>query len=149
MAKKFNFRLNSVLRLNTHKVKVAEDALMEIVNIRVSKENRMNELKEYLLQLQKKKMKSAQASDLQAHWYHMTSVEEQIKKLLREIDQILELENIKRLKLVEAMKEERVMEKLKEKKFDDYKKETADEEMKELNEIATTRHYKANKAEQQ
>lgn len=145
MAKKFNFRLNSVLKLNTHKVKLAEGALMEIVNIRTAKETKVDELRIYHKQLQTKKLKSAHAADLQTHWYHMTNIEEQIKTLIKEIDQILELENIKRLKLTEAMKEERIIEKLKEKKFDDYIKETDAEEMKELNEIASTRHYNAGK----
>lgn len=147
MAKKFDFRLNSVLRLNSHKVKVAEEALLEIVNIRITKEQKADELANYYTGLIAKEFKSAQASDLQAHYYHMNHIELQIKELKHEIEQILELENIKRMRLTEAMKEEKIIEKLKEKKFEEYKKETEDEEMKTLNEIATNRHHKSGKSD--
>lgn len=149
MAKKFDFRLDSVLRLNTHKVKVAEEALLEIVNIRSQKEQKEKELFVYLTELQGKEFRSANAGKIQAHYYHMAHIESQIKELRKEINQILELENIKRLRLTEAMKDERIMEKLKEKKFEEYVKDNEAEEMKVLNEIASTRHYKSGKTEKQ
>jgi flagellar FliJ protein len=128
-------------------VKVAEEALLEIVNIRIAKEQKSDELEVYYTELQAKEFKSAHASDLQAHYYHMTNIELQIKELKKEIAQILELENIKRMRLTEAMKEERIIEKLKEKKFEEYVKETDDEEMKTLDEIANDRHYKSSKTD--
>lgn len=149
MAKKFDFRLNSVLRLNTHKVKVAEESLLEIVNIRTQKEQKEEELKIYYSELQSREFKSVNAGDLQAHYYHMTHIEMQIKELRKEIGQILELENLKRMKLTEAMKDERIMEKLKEKKFEEYIKENDAEETKILNEIASSRHYKSFREDRQ
>ncbi len=147
MAKKFDFRLDSVLRLNTHKVKIAEESLMEIVNIRTAKERREEELTLYLAGLRAREFKSANAGELQAHYYHIASIETQVKELRKEIGQILELENLKRMKLTEAMKEERIMEKLKEKKYEEYVRENEADDIKNLNEIASTRHYKTRKTE--
>ena len=63
-------------------------------------------------------------------------MQERIVQIKNEITKIIEIENLKRKELQEAMKEEKILEKLKEKKRDEFKFEMSKEEDLALDEIS-------------
>ncbi|MFN3270592.1 MAG: flagellar FliJ family protein, partial [Candidatus Kapaibacteriota bacterium] len=79
---------------------------------------------------------SFKAIEIQALNYHKEYVREEIRELKEQLARIVEIENILRMRLVEAMKEEKVLQKLKEKEFDAYKVALNKEETKLLDEIS-------------
>jgi flagellar protein FliJ len=142
MAKKFIFRLESVLKLREHKTQQAKEDLMQVVGLRNKKELEIEERNIYLNNILKKKHKDSTAFDMQAIWRHKVFVDEEIKNLEIEKQNLLEIENIKRIKLTEAMKEEKILDKLKEKKKKLHNEEMEQESQKFLDEVAINHHGK-------
>lgn len=136
MAKKFNFRLQSVLNLRSHKVEQAKDSLNQIVKMKNDKdlliEFNLNQKNEIF----RDKNPSFKAAELQNKIYHKDHLENQIIQLESEKLRLIEIENLRRMNLTEAMKGEKVLEKLKEKKVEAHKYELDKEEMQTLDEIA-------------
>lgn len=135
MAKKFSFKLESVLKYRADKVNQAIDALNQVVKLRIEKEKKINELIQLKKEIYSQGKKKVKASDLQTKNNYLNSLDEEISKLENEKKQIIEIENIRRIKLTEAMKDEKVIEKLKEKKISSYKEEIRKEEGIFLDEI--------------
>lgn len=137
MAKKFNFKLESVLNLKNYKTKEAEDSLVQAVTIRQKKEVTIISQNNYLREINSTLKNKMSLQDIQTLHYHKKSVENDIKKLENEKNKILEIENLRRKNLSEAMKEEKVLEKLKDKKFNQYKEDLKKEENEFMDEIAS------------
>ncbi len=135
MAKKFSFKLESVLKYRADKVNQAIDALNQVVKLRIEKEKKINELIQLKKEIYSQGKNKVKASDLQTKNNYLNSLDEEISKLENEKKQIIEIENIRRIKLTEAMKDEKVIEKLKEKKISSYKEEIRKEEGIFLDEI--------------
>ncbi len=135
MAKKFNFRYESILKLRTEKVTQAQESLNQVVKVRIEKEKTIENYKIYKDNLHITTDKSTKASDLQYSFYHKQAIDNEIKKLESEKLQIVEIEKLRRNKLTLAMKDEKVMEKLKDKKNEKYIEEMKLEEGKFLDEI--------------
>lgn len=135
MAKKFSFKLESVLKYRADKVNQAIDALNQVVKLRIEKEKKINELIQLKKEIYSQGKNKVKASDLQTKNNYLNSLDEEISKLENEKKQIIEIENIRRIKLTEAMKDEKVLEKLKEKKISSYKEEIRKEEGIFLDEI--------------
>lgn len=135
MAKKFNFKLDPVLKLRTYRVKEAKEDLGKTVSKRVSTETEIQNKRDYLDTFIKSKKGRQAASELQNQWNHKEFVENQIEKLNREREELLKLEDKKRIVLENAMKKEKAIEKLKEKRKSDYHESIYKEETKELDEI--------------
>ncbi|MBX3043847.1 MAG: flagellar FliJ family protein [Candidatus Kapabacteria bacterium] len=115
MAKKFNFKLESVLKYRADKVNQATESLNQIVKIRNEKEQEIQqneEKKQVLFGTQKGKIKAA---DLQNKNNHINFLNDEIERLNEEKKQVLEIENLRRKKLTSAMKDEKVIDKLKDK----------------------------------
>ncbi len=142
MAKKFTFRLDPVLNLKTHKVSEQKENLNRVVKQRSQKEMQIDKNREYHSSLLKDGAKSAKASELQARYHHKSFVEGEIRRLENERCDLIEIENLRRGKLTEAMKEEKVLMKLKEKQFERHQEEEKKEETKTMDEIARYRHDK-------
>lgn len=142
MAKKFNFRLEPILKLKSHNVQIALDSLNQAVRIRSEKEESIKEHTEYRNTLIDSKSEHKKASDFVALYHHRDYIDNEIERLKLEKTRILEIENIRRKKLTNAMKEEKVLEKLKEKKIFNHKEDVRKEEGKFLDEIAINAHYK-------
>jgi len=85
------------------------------------------------------------AADLQAQISHENAVKEEIIKLEKEKEQLLEIESLKRDKLTVAMKEEKILEKLKEKKLIIHNEDASKEEMKVLDDLAIAGSLKKGK----
>lgn len=142
MAKKFSFRLDPVLKLRSHKVNQEKEALGFVVGRRTMKEIQINRQEEYKSGLLRKKQHSTKAIDLQARSYHIHFVNEEIKKLEHEKEELIEIEGLRRQKLSAAMRDEKVLVRLREKKQIAHQEETGREETIHLDEIARNRHIK-------
>lgn len=136
MAKKFSFRLEPLLNIKAFRAKQAKEELMAILYLRTKKESEIEERNNYLSSLFEHKLIYSKASEIQAFWYHINYVKEQIANLENEKKQLIEIENLKREKFNAAMKEEKILEKLKEKKRQAYFEDINREEIKQLDEIA-------------
>ncbi len=127
MAKKFNFKLESVLKFRTDKVSQAIDSHNQAVKIRLEKQREIDETKYRISEIASKVENKIKAGELRVKDSHINFLNEEILRLEDEKKQIIEIENIRRVKLTSAMKDEKVIEKLKEKQFvaynDDLKKE--------------------------
>ncbi|MCX6147599.1 MAG: flagellar FliJ family protein [Candidatus Kapabacteria bacterium] len=122
MAKRFSFRLESVLKIRTHKAELAKEELNKVIAYKLEKERKKdNFIVEIKTTIQKSKRTSI--ADFQANYQYKSFLEEEIKKLEGEILRILEIEVIRRTALAEALKDQKVIEKLKEKKQEDYRLE--------------------------
>lgn len=142
MGKKFEFRLEKILNLRAQKVTQEKLALGRIQSLRLNKEQEAQTQNDYQDELKKIKHDKGQASMLQAYHHHRTFVQEEIKKLEDEIDQLKEIEELRRVRLTEAMKDEKILEKLKEKRKYDHEEDSKHEEVQVLDEISQMRFEK-------
>jgi flagellar export protein FliJ len=136
MAKKFNFRLDSILRLRNHKVSLAKDELSRAAGLRSQKESQIEDKENYYRKMQQSQKGLISACELQAQFHHKTFVEEEIKKLQVERIRLKEIENLKMKTLSTAMQEEKVLEKLKDKKLIEHKSQMNKEETTTLDDVA-------------
>ncbi len=141
MAKRFSFRLESVLKIRTFKAELAKEELNKVIAFRLEKENQIAENQTQIEQTLTK-TKRTTISDFQANYQFKSFLEEEIKKLEGEVLRILEIEAIRREALAEAMKEQKVIEKLKEKKQEQYRIEMNQLEAIFFDEIAINRYDK-------
>jgi len=142
MAKIFSFRLEKILNLRTQKVAEYKEELNRILAQRYLKEAEIEDKVNYLKILLKAAKGKIKASVVQAQYNHIAFVEEEILNLKNEKEQLLEIENLRRAKLTEAMKEEKILEKLKEKKKFIHLEEVRKEEEKLMDEVAQNRFIK-------
>lgn len=146
MAKKFDFRYETILKMRTEKVTQAKESLNQAVKVRLEKEKTIDDYKNYKNNLIIADEKSIKAADLQNKFYHKQHIENEIKRFEKEKEQIIEIENLRRSKLTVAMKDEKVMEKLKDKKKEQHKEEVKLEEKRFYDEIGINQSQK-NKVE--
>lgn len=139
MAKRFEFKLNSLLKLRSYKAQLAEESLYNVMQMRIDKEELISARKEYYSQLLTKKNGSSKAGALQSNIHHREYVEKEILKLEKELQRLREIENIRRKHLSDALKDEKVLEKLKERKIATHKSDSLKEENAVLDEISINR----------
>lgn len=144
MAKKFNFRLDSVLKLRHQKVNEAISALSQATHVRTEKEREITNLMEIKADILKELKKNIKAEELQIKLGHKTHIENQINKLTKEKEKIIEIENNRRNRLTKAMTDEKALENLKEKKKSDHDELIKKEEEHFLNEVSIEKHMKQN-----
>lgn len=144
MAKKFSFRLEPLLRIRTHKVNSAKESLGGVMRIRYKKDEAISERNDYKAEMLARPYSSGKVQDMQARLSHKQLVESELNNLDKERRQLLEIESLRRKKLQDAMKDEKILLKLKGKKITIHKKETDDEEMKFIDEIAISRYIPPN-----
>lgn len=135
MAKKFDFRYESILKLRAEKVTQAQESLNQVVRVRNEKEQSIQDYKNYKENINLIEEKSTKAAELQNKIYHKQHIENEIKRLEKEKEQILEIEKLRRNKLTVAMKDEKVMEKLKDKKIIQHLDDIKHEESKFFDEV--------------
>lgn len=140
MAKKFEFRLETILKLRTHKAQAAKEDLQKAVGLRTRKEQEIEDTTNYLLGLRNAGFGLVKSDELRAMDDHKRHVERTIEEMKKELSRLLEIEAAKRIVLNNAMREQKIMEKLKEKKFETYKFELNREESQELDAIGIARY---------
>ncbi|MBN8574133.1 MAG: flagellar export protein FliJ [Candidatus Kapaibacterium sp.] len=135
MGKIFTFQLQHVLHLREYAVSQAKIALGEVITLRESMENSVNE-KSIYLQSMKQDNEVTIITDLQMYAHHRMAVREEIESLKSEIKKLQELENIRRNDLNKKLQEKKVVEKLRERKKMEYDKKNIAEEQRFMDEIA-------------
>jgi len=146
MAKKFSYRLETFLNLKTFKVKEIEENIQKVLYYRTQTEEEIRKNQEYLAMLNNNRNGHFKAIEIQALNYHKEAVKDEIENLRGQLARIIEIENILRQRLVEAMKEEKVLQKLKERQFEAYMYEVNREETKLLDEITVQKEIRKNHA---
>jgi len=146
MPKKFSYRLESLLNLKTFKVKEIEETLQKVLYYRIQTEEEIRKNQEYLALLNNNPNGHFKAIEIQALNYHKDYVKDEIENLRSQLARIIEIENILRQKLAEAMKEEKVLQKLKERQFEAYIYEVNRDETKLLDEISIQKEIRKNHA---
>jgi len=146
MAKKFSYRLETFLNLKTFKVKEIEENIQKVLYYRTQTEEEIRKNQEYLSMLNNNRNGHFKAIEIQALNYHKEAVKDEIENLRSQLSRIIEIENILRQRLVEAMKEEKVLQKLKERQFEAYMYEVNREETKLLDEITVQKEIRKNHA---
>ncbi|MFN3305784.1 MAG: flagellar export protein FliJ [Candidatus Kapaibacteriota bacterium] len=136
MAKKFIYRLESLLNLKSFKVKEIEENIQKVLYYKVQTEEEIRRNEEYLRELNSTVNNYHKALEIQALNYHKDYIKEEIKELRKELARIVEIENLLRKRLVEAMKEEKVLQKLKERQYEEHIFLINHEETKLLDEIS-------------
>lgn len=136
MNSKFKFKLESVLKLRAEKTNEAKGELQTILKKRIEKEEEIEEIKNKLANHNKNRSKHKKLENIQAFYHHKDSLSHNLKQLSYELDNLKDIENLKRDKYNSALKEEKVMEKLKEKKYAEHMAEIERIERNELDEIA-------------
>lgn len=144
MAKKFSYRLESLLNFKSFKVKELEETIQKILYYKIQTEHEISKNIEYLESLNNHKNGHFRALEIQALNYHKEYIKDEIANLRKELERIIELENIFRQRLTEAMKEEKVLQKLKEKQYENYMYEVNREETKLLDEITIQKEIRKN-----
>ena len=142
MAKKFKFRLETLLKIRTEAVEEAKNSLNVALRYRYEKERQIDELKNTKQEQLQKRLNVTRAQDMQILKDHINSLDAQIEKEEIEKQKLIEIENVRRMRLNEAMKEEKVILKLKEKKLQEHEKELKREETNFLDEIASLQYSK-------
>ncbi|MBI3259963.1 MAG: hypothetical protein HYZ54_10880, partial [Ignavibacteriae bacterium] len=121
MSKRFQFRLEPLLKLRANAVEQAKNALAAAMQHRIKKEDELNAREEYFNQLLVVEQDQKQSViGMQAIWHHRQAVQYEMRTLEREKDKLADIENKKRNELAEAMKQEKTVEKLKERKKTEY-----------------------------
>ena len=136
MAKQFKFKLDTVLRLRSDKTEEAKTELQLIIRKRIEKEQLIEEQFVKLENHKTTRNKNKKLEEIQAFYYHKEFINQEIKRLQMELDNLLDIESLKRTKYNDALKEEKVLQKLKEKKKSAFLDEIAHKEQLELDEIA-------------
>ena len=137
MAKKFRFRLEKVLELRRGEADQARASFGEAEYARRKKEEEIEEMQVYYRQLlTADRQGKTSVQSLESQWYHARAVQSEIAALEHQRAQLVEIEEVKRAELAEAMKKQKILEKLKENKQEAHLREVDREEQNFMDEIA-------------
>ncbi len=136
MAKKFVYRLESLLQLRQQNTRIAKTEFALALNERANKEKQINDLIEYKKELNSVNLQSLKITDLIYLQSHKQSIVELTKQLEEQKNILLEKERIKQQKYLIALQEEKVLTKLKDKKIEEHIRKLNKEEQIQLDEIA-------------
>jgi flagellar FliJ protein len=142
MPKKFNFSLETLLKLRGRAVEARKIELGKVVSLKEKRINDVAMIEKSNEENNNSFTGSGQALYAIAYQDYKKSLSNEKVKILDEIKKIEEVENIRRKNLNLAMQKEKVIEKLREKKLAEYKKELDKEENDFLDEIAQRMYRK-------
>ncbi len=136
MAKKFSYRLESLLKLRQQNTQIAKTEYSVAANERLIKEKQISDLIDYKTELNSVELQTLKIIDLVNLQYHKQSIVEMTKQLEEQKSVLLERERVKQQKYFIALQEEKVLTKLKDKKIEEHSRKLNKEEQFELDEIA-------------
>jgi flagellar FliJ protein len=142
MAKKFKFRLETILKLRTEKVEESKASLNIAVQHRNAKETEIETLRQHKTAQINSPQTTAKAADMQVLRDYINALDNDIVKKEKEKTKLVEIENARRDRLNEAMQQEKVVLKLKEKKLNEYNLQVQREENNFMDEIATEQYIR-------
>ena len=91
MAKQFKFKLDTVLRLRSDKTEEAKTELQLIIRKRIEKEQLIEEQFVKLENHKATRNKNKKLEEIQAFYYHKEFINQEIKRLQMELDNLLDL----------------------------------------------------------
>jgi flagellar export protein FliJ len=138
MAKRFQYRLESILKIKTNNVELAKEELAKVIALKVKKLDDINTKNNEIGALNLPTLKP-KLDELRTIHHRKSFLESEKVKLKTEIEGIEDIENLRKQKLQIAMQEEKVFLKLKEKEFEEFRKELLKEEAIFFDEIAINR----------
>lgn len=136
MAKKFTYRLESLLQLRQQTTRIAKTEYSIAIAERSTKEKQISDLVDYKAELNSVNLQSLKINDLVNLQNHKQSIIELTKKYEEQKNILLERERVKQQKYFIALQEEKVLTKLKNKKIEEHRRKLNKEEQIELDEIA-------------
>ncbi len=136
MAKKFSYRLESLLQLRQQSTRIAKTEYSVAASERSSKEKQISDLVDYKTELNAVELQSLKISDIINLQSHKQSIVELTKQFEDQKNILLEKERVKHQKYFIALQEEKVLTKLKDKKIEEHSRKFNKEEQIELDEIA-------------
>lgn len=136
MAKKFSYRLESLLQLRQQSTRIAKTEYSLAASERSSKEKQISDLIDYKTELNAVELQSLKISDIINLQSHKQSIVELTKQFEEQKNILLEKERVKEQKYFIALQEEKVLTKLKDKKIEEHSRKLSKEEQIELDEIA-------------
>jgi len=136
MAKKFSYRLESLLQLRQQSTRIAKTEYSVAASERSSKEKQISDLVDYKTELNAVELQSLKISDIINLQSHKQSIVELTKQFEEQKNILLEKERVKQQKYFIALQEEKVLTKLKDKKIEEHSRKLNKEEQIELDEIA-------------
>lgn len=142
--KRFNFKLETPLKVKKINENLRKQKLAEAIQIKLKEENRLDDL---LLtdvktrsELKNKLSASVEAQDLCSFNTYIDDLNSGIQFQKVAVDNAITAYDRSRLTFIETRKERQVFEKIKEKKFGAYLKEMNSEEQKQSDESAAASH---------
>lgn len=145
MAKKFRFRLQSILEIRQNKVDEDKNALNVAIRFRNVKEEEIERVRAEKTNSMNWAENTTNALSMQAMKDYWNSLDAQIAKKEREKIKLIEIEDARRERLRESMKEEKVIARLKEKAKEEHRKALDKEEANFLDEVATQQYFRKEK----
>ena len=144
MAKKFRFRLESILKVK----RIKEDQIKSELGKYYEKEKKILENISFIesqisvLEDDIKKMKSFTIDEYKEHHFYLSNLKQKKENDKIELEQIRNKISEVKKRLVEVMKERKVLESLKEQKIEEFKKEQNLKMQKTLDETGISRFKK-------
>ncbi|AYO30466.1 flagellar export protein FliJ [Biomaibacter acetigenes] len=142
--KKFNFKLETPLKVKKITEKIHKQKLAEAILIKLKEEDRLNNLlqtdSKIKGELESSLSDSVKVMDLSLFNTYIDDLNSSIKSQKIVVDNAVAVYNHSRVSFIEIKKERQVFEKIKEKRFRDYLKQVNLEEQKNSDESAATRH---------
>ncbi len=138
--KKFKFKFEPILNIRSHKVTMAKEDLAKVIFEKNKRYDKISDYEEEISSLLVYTINDMLY--LQARNNRVNHIETLIKKLENEIQNIEEIEKVRRDRLSELLKDEKIMEKLKENDFEKFKFEINKKENEFIDEIANQRAHK-------
>ncbi len=127
--------MDGLHRFRQHKTNEAKLALGEITTLRLAKQKEIDDLLMYLEHLQLVR-RSMRVLELQTNAAHAESVRQHIDRLRTELQNLNEIEMLRRQELTKTMRDEKVLDKLRDKKVSEYNHSVLIEEQLQMDEIA-------------
>lgn len=139
---KFEFSLESVLKVREHKEKVQKQKLAEKISKKQNLDERKQQLQTKLQRLldRAERREFENIHDFRRNREYIENMREKVRKLnksLRSVEQALEKQ---REKLAEVHKDHNIMEKLKEEEREEFMEKLSRQKRKIMDEVATQTH---------
>ncbi|MBL7997144.1 MAG: flagellar FliJ family protein [Candidatus Kapabacteria bacterium] len=135
MAKRFQFRLETLHKHRQRETDSAKRAFGEVAQMRMAKEREIDGRTGYLNALLTAPPKG-KVHELQAYSSHIAAVREHIEVLKAELANIAEIEAMRRNELTRTMRDENVLDTLRDKHVEQHRQALLAEEQATLDEIA-------------
>ncbi len=142
MAKKFQFRLATLLKIRTHEVDRLQRELAAILQRKAEVEHQLLHYRQRLETEagQFEKQRPHSIHELETRWHYLRRLQIELDTLEQHYQYLVDQETHCRQQLTAALQRQRSLEKLKERKQQEYQHLLQQQEEKQMDEISQRRH---------